>query len=270
MPPMIQRTFSKDVKDGIMPAAIEPLHPSEAWSPPASIQGNLRERRIYVGLGNDLGTVDIPFFRSSGGSLGWEYVKTPAGKLLMRGSWNMALYGELDRIHEDLKNIPDYPPDVARVEESRVSREEEEDDVQEPSLKRRKTDTGSDGTAAPIHKTPKIAKAFVVHKNRLSGLWGQTTPLEELLHSRGIKTLLFSGVNTDQYVIFGHSCAAQDNPGTAAPVPGHPRIVCSSRSCFSVISMHTAFSRRVLFAPRFSFISHFHPFLFCLDACQAR
>lgn len=199
---MIHRTFSKDIQDGIMPPAIEPLFPSEAWSPPASIQGNLRQRKLYIGLGNDLGSVDVPFFRSSGGSLGWEYVQTPAGRLMMRGSWNTALYGELDKIYSQLRDLPDYPQqtETMDLEGGTHSPKEDSELFLEPSSKKRKLGPGVD-ISEPDHRQVKLAKAFVVHKNRLSGLWGQTTPLEELLHSRGISTLLFSGVNTDQYVI---------------------------------------------------------------------
>lgn len=39
-----------------------------------------------------------------------------------------------------------------------------------------------------------------IHKNRMSGLWGNSTPCTEYLGKQGIRTLLFSGVNTDQYV----------------------------------------------------------------------
>lgn len=39
-----------------------------------------------------------------------------------------------------------------------------------------------------------------VHKNRMSGLWGSKTLCTEVLEKEGIRTLLFSGVNTDQCV----------------------------------------------------------------------
>lgn len=39
-----------------------------------------------------------------------------------------------------------------------------------------------------------------IHKNRMSGLWGPSTLCTEFLKKEGIKTLLFSGVNTDQCV----------------------------------------------------------------------
>ena len=39
-----------------------------------------------------------------------------------------------------------------------------------------------------------------IHKNRMSGLWGERTLCTDFLEKEGIKTLLFSGVNTDQCV----------------------------------------------------------------------
>jgi len=39
-----------------------------------------------------------------------------------------------------------------------------------------------------------------IHKNRMSGLWGPGTACTEYLSQRGIQTLLFTGVNTDQCV----------------------------------------------------------------------
>lgn len=39
-----------------------------------------------------------------------------------------------------------------------------------------------------------------IHKNRMSGLWGERTMLREYLEAEGIKTLLHAGVNTDQCV----------------------------------------------------------------------
>ncbi|KAF8515583.1 Isochorismatase hydrolase [Gautieria morchelliformis] len=40
-----------------------------------------------------------------------------------------------------------------------------------------------------------------IHKNRVGGLWGAGTALELYLKAEGIKTLFFSGVNTDQCVL---------------------------------------------------------------------
>ena len=39
-----------------------------------------------------------------------------------------------------------------------------------------------------------------IHKDRMSGLWGASTPATEFLEKAGIRTLLFTGVNTDQCV----------------------------------------------------------------------
>ena len=39
-----------------------------------------------------------------------------------------------------------------------------------------------------------------IHKNRMSGLWGSSTPCTDYLEREGISTLIFAGVNTDQCV----------------------------------------------------------------------
>jgi nicotinamidase-related amidase len=39
----------------------------------------------------------------------------------------------------------------------------------------------------------------------MSGMWGSTTPLKEFLDKEGIRTLFFTGVNTDQV-----SCACTE------------------------------------------------------------
>ena len=39
------------------------------------------------------------------------------------------------------------------------------------------------------------------HKSRLSDFWGGSTPVMEYLKKKGITTLLFTGVDTDQYVL---------------------------------------------------------------------
>lgn len=65
-----------------------------------------------------------------------------------------------------------------------------------------------------------------VHKNRMSGLWGPNTELEEFLEKEGIRTLLFTGVNTDQCVggtlqdafSKGYDCILlSDGAGTTSP-----------------------------------------------------
>lgn len=65
-----------------------------------------------------------------------------------------------------------------------------------------------------------------VHKNRMSALWGDTTPLQQFLEQEGITTLLFAGVNTDQCVggtltdafSKGYDCVLlSDGCGTSSP-----------------------------------------------------
>ncbi|QIX00842.1 hypothetical protein AMS68_006359 [Peltaster fructicola] len=66
----------------------------------------------------------------------------------------------------------------------------------------------------------------LVHKNRMSGMWGARTELEDFLEKEGIKTLLFAGVNTDQCVAGtlqdafskGYDCILlHDGAGTTSP-----------------------------------------------------
>jgi nicotinamidase-related amidase len=65
-----------------------------------------------------------------------------------------------------------------------------------------------------------------IHKNRMSGMWGATTPLKEFLDKEGIRTLFFTGVNTDQCVggtltdafSNGYDCVLlSDGCGTTTP-----------------------------------------------------
>lgn len=65
-----------------------------------------------------------------------------------------------------------------------------------------------------------------IHKNRMSGMWGGTTACQEFLEEKGISTLLFAGVNTDQCVSGtltdafskGYDCVLlSDGCGTTSP-----------------------------------------------------
>jgi nicotinamidase-related amidase len=65
-----------------------------------------------------------------------------------------------------------------------------------------------------------------VHKNRMSALWGGRTELEEFLEREGLRSLLFTGVNTDQCVggtlqdafSKGYDCVLLgDGAGTSSP-----------------------------------------------------
>ncbi|KAL9095145.1 MAG: hypothetical protein Q9163_006531 [Psora crenata] len=73
-----------------------------------------------------------------------------AGRAMMRGTWNTALYGLLAGAYEEGKKAA--RPDVW------------------------------------------------IHKNRNSGLWNEKSAFGDYLKKEGIRTLLFSGVNTDQCV----------------------------------------------------------------------
>ena len=127
---------------------------------------NGKDGRIYKGLGSQCGTVKL--------ACGSE---VDAGRLLMRESWNAALYRPLDEIYNQGRRLP-RKPDVW------------------------------------------------LHKNRMSGLWGASTPCEEFLQAQGIRTLLFTGVNTDQCVSGtftdafskGYDCVLlSDGCGTTSP-----------------------------------------------------
>ena len=65
-----------------------------------------------------------------------------------------------------------------------------------------------------------------IHKNRMSGAWGTKPALEEYLEKEGIRTLFFTGVNTDQCVggtyqdchSKGYDCVLlSDGCGTTSP-----------------------------------------------------
>ena len=65
-----------------------------------------------------------------------------------------------------------------------------------------------------------------IHKNRMSGMWGVKTECEEFLEKEGIRTLFFTGVNTDQCVggtltdsfSKGYDCILlSDGAGTTSP-----------------------------------------------------
>lgn len=129
---------------------------------------NGKDGRIYKGLGSQCGTVTL------------EDSKTvDAGRLLMRDTWNAALYAPLAAAYQEgVKLTGPSVPDVW------------------------------------------------IHKNRMSGMWGPSTPCEEFLKEKGIRTLLFTGVNTDQCVSGsftdafskGYDCVLlSDGCGTTSP-----------------------------------------------------
>jgi nicotinamidase-related amidase len=73
-----------------------------------------------------------------------------------------------------------------------------------------------------LPKTPDVW----IHKNRMSGMWGQDPDCEVFLQKEGITTLFFAGVNTDQCVFGtlvdafnkGYDCVLlSDGCGTSSP-----------------------------------------------------
>jgi len=127
---------------------------------------NGKDARIYKGLGSPCGTVTLP----SGGTV-------DAGRLLVRDTWNAALYPPLEKLYLEGKML-ERKPDVW------------------------------------------------IHKDRMSGLWRDSTPCIEFLEKEGIRTLLFAGVNTDQCVsgsvtdafCKGYDCVLlKDGCGTTSP-----------------------------------------------------
>jgi len=134
-----------------------------ATMPPALLAAFGRKKDPPAGLGDDLGEV----------SLG-NKITFPAGRVLMRDSWNAELFQSLLQTVDDNMDV-------------------------------------------------------FVHKNRLSGFWGGTE-MERELDARGIRTLLFAGVNTDQCVggslqdamAKGYDCLMLSD-GCATTSPGFAR-----------------------------------------------
>ncbi|KAF2154807.1 Isochorismatase hydrolase [Myriangium duriaei CBS 260.36] len=134
MPPAIKRAFggpgkSVGVRGGL----------AEAGEKLASKPGIVKDKRIYCGLGADMGSVTV------------DGEQINAGKLLMRDQWNAALHAPLDQLYHE-------------------------------------------GTL--LQQNPDV----LLHKDRMSGMWGASTMCQDFLDKKGITTLLFAGVNTDQCV----------------------------------------------------------------------
>ncbi|KAF2714677.1 Isochorismatase hydrolase [Pleomassaria siparia CBS 279.74] len=149
----------QDLKD--MPAGV-----SRAFG----FAGTEEDGPEHSGLGSPCGQVEVIDVDGS-------TKKIDAGRLLMRDTWNAAIFPPLD------------------TEYMRGSKLEKRPDVW-------------------------------IHKNRMSGLWGALTECEEFLEKEGIRTLLFSGVNTDQCVggslmdafSKGYDCVLlSDGCGTTSP-----------------------------------------------------
>src|SRR2546423_1642032 len=84
-----------------------------------------------------------------------------------------------------------------------------------------------------------------IHKNRMSGLWGDKTLCTEFLEKEGIRTLFFTGVNTDQCVggslqdafTKGWDCVLlSDGAGTTSPAHSQDRITFNGSHTWGVCS----------------------------------
>lgn len=136
MPPGVKRAF------GFQSIPADEFDRSEGRdTPSASVTtAHGKDGTVYKGLGADCGAVEIG-----------DGERVDGGRLLMRDTWNAALFSPLDQAYRQGLNLS-RKPDVW------------------------------------------------CHKNRMSGMWGARTELEDFLEKEGICTLLFAGVNTDQCV----------------------------------------------------------------------
>ena len=126
---------------GVNQAAAEQVLKDKDGVPHAKdLTENGKPKRIYKGLGSDIGPVKLE-----------DGAFIDGGRLLMRDTWNAALPPTLNTSYEEGVQLG-HKPDIW------------------------------------------------IHKNRMSGLWGPSTPCTEFLEREGIRTLLFAGVNTDQCV----------------------------------------------------------------------
>lgn len=170
MPPAVMRAFGFDTRK---PSPLFPPFPSfenredEPRPDQESLEGPAKKKRKFLGPGAEVGLVELE-----------GNMMATGGGLLMRGSWNAAL----------------FPP----MEEAR-----------------------KEGLRKEVKK-----KDVIIHKNRMSGLWGMETPCSMFLASQGIRTLFFAGVNTDQCVggslqdafSKGYDCfLLSDGCGTSSP-----------------------------------------------------
>ena len=97
---------------------------------------------------------------------------------------------DLDKNFDGVKRIKDLGHDIGPVELDDGSKVEAG-----RTLIRDQWNSASYTPLAKMHEKRDIW----INKNRLSGFWGGTEA-EKLLNARGIRTLLFSGANTDQCV----------------------------------------------------------------------
>lgn len=98
-------------------------------------------------------------------------------------------------------------------------------------------------SAAVVDELEQLPGDIKVDKYRISGFWD--TPLEAILRNLDVKTLLFSGVNTDQCVMhtltdahfLGFNCVLlEDCCGTTSPAYCTQATLYNVRMCFGFVS----------------------------------
>ncbi|KAK7516843.1 Isochorismatase-like protein [Phyllosticta citriasiana] len=205
MPPAVKRAFGFETVPGTMAGLSSPFDEQpngiavNKFGDTRHVGGSVllengKDGRIYRGLGSPCGTVVL----ESGNEV-------DAGRLLMRDTWNAALYPPLDKVYRQGSRLPSTP------------------DVW-------------------------------IHKNRMSGMWGQSSALEEFLEDQGIRTLLFAGVNTDQCVSGtltdafskGYDCVLLgDGAGTTSPGFSQECIEYNAAKTWGFLSSTDDFARAV-------------------------
>lgn len=126
--------------------------------------------RVRRGLGVDMGPITIRT-KQNGKE---EEVVVDGGRILMRDTWNSRLYPSL-----------------------------EEDYLRHSLSASGSNKTHPDDAESRLKNAAATREDVIIPKNRLSGLWNPSTPLNSYLQGYSphpITTLLFAGVNTDQCV----------------------------------------------------------------------
>jgi nicotinamidase-related amidase len=98
-------------------------------------------------------------------------------------------------------------------------------------------------SAAVVDELEQLPEDIKVDKYRISGFWD--TPLDSILRNLDVKTLLFSGVNTDQCVLhsltdahfLGYNCVlVEDCCGTTSPDFCREASIWNIKKCFGFVT----------------------------------
>jgi len=98
-------------------------------------------------------------------------------------------------------------------------------------------------SAAVVDELEQLPEDIKVDKYRISGFWD--TPLDSILRNLEVKTIFFSGVNTDQCVLhsltdahfLGYNCVlVEDCCGTTSPDFCHEASLWNVKKCFGFVT----------------------------------